>query len=284
MTVEFHPLCMALPDMADEPFKALVEDIRVNGLRHDIVLFEGAILDGRHRYRACLTCGVVPRFVTFDGDDPLAFIISENVTRRHLSESQRAMVASRLANRPVGGTYSHSANLQNEIVTRDHVAKLLSVSDRTIANAVRVREAGIPDLIAKVDGGAITVHEAAKIASLNPKAQARLVAIEERKPRQRELSASLNRSASRNRVDRPEVVAPVEATVRYGSQVLVRLERFATDSMDAAESPEEFANRCVAEMDWDSPRLKGQLMLVLRATAGICALDAALRQAVEARA
>lgn len=284
MTLEFHPLCLALPDMADDAFRALVEDIRANGLRHEVVLLEGTILDGRHRYRACLECGIEPRFVTFDGDDPLAFVISENVTRRHLSESQRAMVASRLANREVGGSYSHCANLHNEIVTRDQAAQLLAVSRRTIANAARVREDGVPELVAKVDAGTITLHEAVKIASLNPKAQTRLLAIEDRKPRQRELSASLNRSASRNRVDRPDFVAPVEASVRYGSQVLVRLERFATDSMDPAESPEEFARRCVAEMDWDSPRLKGQLTLVLQATAGIRELDAALRKGMEERA
>ena len=283
MTMEFHPLCLALPDMAEEAFRALVEDIRANGLRHEIVLLEGSILDGRHRYRACLECGIEPRFMTFDGDDPLAFVISENVTRRHLSESQRGMVASRLANRQVGGTYSHSANLQNEIVTRDQAAKLLAVSDRTIANAVRIRETGIPELVAKIDAGAISVHEGVKIASLNPKAQARLVAIGDRKPRQRELSASLNRSASRNRVDRSDFVPPVEPTVRYGSQVLVRLERFATDSMDVDESPEEFARRCVAEMDWESPRLQGQLSLVLKATAGIRELDAALRRGMEER-
>src|SRR5688572_9487566 len=104
MTMEFHSLCLALPDMSAEAFQALVEDIRSNGLRHDVVLHEGLILDGRHRYRACLECGIEPRFVTFDGSDPLAFVISENVTRRHLNESQRAMVASRLANRPVGRT------------------------------------------------------------------------------------------------------------------------------------------------------------------------------------
>lgn len=283
MTLEFHSLCLALPDMSAEAFQALVEDIRANGLRHDVVLHEGLILDGRHRYRACLECGIEPRFVTFDGGDPLAFVISENVTRRHLNESQRAMVASRLANRPVGRTVN-SANLQNKIVTRDQAAKLLSVSDRTIANAARVREQGVPELIAKVDGGAITVHEAAKIASLNPKAQARLVAIEERKPRQRELTASLNRSASRTRSDRVEQVLPVEAAVRYGSQVLVRLERFATDSMAGSDSPDEFARRCVEEMDWESPRLKGQLSLVLKATAAIRSLDEALRRAMEERA
>jgi len=53
-------------------FAALAEDIRANGLREPIVLFEGAILDGRNRYRACIAAGVDPRFEIYDGNDPLA--------------------------------------------------------------------------------------------------------------------------------------------------------------------------------------------------------------------
>ena len=55
------------------------------------------ILDGRNRIRACLADGVEPRFVEFAGDDPIAFIISANIERRHLDESMRAMRAARLA-------------------------------------------------------------------------------------------------------------------------------------------------------------------------------------------
>ena len=69
--------------------------------REPIVLFEGAILDGRNRYRACMAAGVDPRFEIYDGNDPLAYVISLNLKRRHLDESQRAMVAAKIAN--IGG-------------------------------------------------------------------------------------------------------------------------------------------------------------------------------------
>jgi hypothetical protein len=81
----------------------LENDIRENGLRFPIVLLDGLVLDGRNRYRACKTVGVEPRFQDFNGNgDPVAFIVSVNVKRRHLNTSQRAMIAAKLANMPRG--------------------------------------------------------------------------------------------------------------------------------------------------------------------------------------
>src|SRR5947208_1607289 len=49
-------------------FDALVADFRQNGYKgQPILLYEGKVLDGWHRYRACLEAGVEPRFETFHG-------------------------------------------------------------------------------------------------------------------------------------------------------------------------------------------------------------------------
>ena len=76
-------------------FETLVADIRKNGLREPIWLHQdGRVLDGRNRYRACGRAGVEPRFQTYIGPDDsiLAFVVSLNLHRHHLNESQRAMV------------------------------------------------------------------------------------------------------------------------------------------------------------------------------------------------
>jgi hypothetical protein len=77
--------------------KELAADIRSNGLRHAIVTYNGAILDGRNRYLACLAAGVEPRFKEYEGDNPLGYVTSLNLLRRHLNESQRALVAAKIA-------------------------------------------------------------------------------------------------------------------------------------------------------------------------------------------
>ncbi len=42
----------------DGEYVALKNDITQNGLLHPIVIFEGQVLDGRHRYSACVELGV----------------------------------------------------------------------------------------------------------------------------------------------------------------------------------------------------------------------------------
>ena len=91
MTYTQHPLSAAFPAMSDEDFQALKDDIEVNGQREPVMLFEGMVLDGWHRYRACAELGLSVEKFTFSAtDDPVAFVLSHNLHRRHLSASQRA--------------------------------------------------------------------------------------------------------------------------------------------------------------------------------------------------
>src|SRR5262245_59019511 len=94
--IPFHDAASIFPLLEGEEFESLKADILTRGLQEPIVLYEGKILDGRNRYRACLAVSVQPRFEQYRGDDPRAYVWSLNFERRHLTREQRAALAVRL--------------------------------------------------------------------------------------------------------------------------------------------------------------------------------------------
>jgi ParB-like chromosome segregation protein Spo0J len=91
MTILAHPLADLFPMMEGTALDELTADIKANGLRELIVLFEGKILDGRNRYAACLAAGIdLDECLTeYTGNDPRGFVISMNLHRRHLDQKQK---------------------------------------------------------------------------------------------------------------------------------------------------------------------------------------------------
>jgi len=80
--------------MSEEEYKALVDDIKKNGLIDPIVVHEGKIIDGRHRFKACMELGIELSFVQWNEEGSLVdFVTSKNAVRRHLTASQKAAVA-----------------------------------------------------------------------------------------------------------------------------------------------------------------------------------------------
>jgi hypothetical protein len=93
-----HPAASVFPEMSPAALKELAEDIRQNGLVHAITrTADGVVLDGITRLKACEMAGVEPRFEVYAGSNPVGFIVSSNLKRRQLNESQRALIAAQLA-------------------------------------------------------------------------------------------------------------------------------------------------------------------------------------------
>jgi N6-adenosine-specific RNA methylase IME4 len=172
--IPFHPAADVFPLIPAAEFYQLVDDIKVNGLQESIVLHDGMILDGRNRYLASLAAGVEPTFAPFRGDDPVAFVISANLRRRHLDESQRAMVAAKLATLKIGD------NQHSEGLPIGRGSELLSVGERSVARAREVLARGAPELVGAVEQGTVSVSAAADIATLPRDEQAEVVAKGER--------------------------------------------------------------------------------------------------------
>lgn len=99
-----HPFAEIFPMIEDAELQELAADIKKNGIQEPIVLFQDKILDGRNRYAACKIAEVTPKMRLFTGteDDALRFVTSHNLHRRHLTASQRAMIAAKIADMPVG--------------------------------------------------------------------------------------------------------------------------------------------------------------------------------------
>jgi hypothetical protein len=102
-TRQAHPAAKIFPMMQENELQRLADDIKDNGQREKIVLTkEGLILDGRNRAAACKLAGKVPKTGKWGGKPgtELEFVLSRNIHRRHLDESQRAMAAALAACAP----------------------------------------------------------------------------------------------------------------------------------------------------------------------------------------
>jgi hypothetical protein len=85
--------------MSSEQFELLLTDVSVNGVIEPIVLYEGKILDGNNRYKAHRAGGGIHKLPTveFEGTraEALAYVLSRNQYRRHMSSAERAILSVR---------------------------------------------------------------------------------------------------------------------------------------------------------------------------------------------
>lgn len=175
-----HPAADIFPMLGAGEMAELAEDIKARGLLDAIVLDgEGRIIDGRNRLEACRIAGVKPRFIEYMGSDVLGYIVSKNLKRRHLTESQRATVAAELV--PMladearkrqghgltapGKTLSANLREASDGKAADKAGELMGVSGRSVEDALAVQRKA-PELFDRVKAGDIAVSTARKAAEL----------------------------------------------------------------------------------------------------------------------
>lgn len=166
--LEFHEVASIFPLMVGQEYINLKNDIKNNGLIDPIILYENKVLDGRNRYNACIELEIDPTFIEYAGEqEPLDYVLSKNLHRRHLNETQRTLVASKIANMQRGEYHGNqyievSANLRIPKVSQVKAAKMLNVSPRSISS-VKAIEREAPELLPKMESGEMSAHEAQTI-------------------------------------------------------------------------------------------------------------------------
>ncbi len=86
-----------LPKMSEEEFAELKASISAEGQHYSIIANEDLeILDGHHRFKACVELGIEPDFEVRKFEDKLLekkFVIEANLRRRHLNNFQLVELA-----------------------------------------------------------------------------------------------------------------------------------------------------------------------------------------------
>lgn len=148
--LQFHEYCLLFPQADDKTLSDMADDIAKNGLTESIITYEGKILDGRNRYLACMQVNVEPHYTEYRGDEPLQFVVSKNLHRRHLNASQRALLADQVYKMAKAG----------DRITLGQAAKQLNVSQSNVQRAAQVNENASPAVKQAVMDGVTSLNKA----------------------------------------------------------------------------------------------------------------------------
>ena len=129
-----------------------------------ITLYDNKVIDGWHRLRACMNLGLEPMLTELDGD-PVDFVIGQNIHRRHLTASQRAMaLATCNAWRGIGSNQHDKLSYQYDTsLSIRELADNAKVSKVTAQRAKQVSQKGTEDIKEKVKKGAMTLAQAVQV-------------------------------------------------------------------------------------------------------------------------
>jgi ParB/Sulfiredoxin domain len=169
---EFHPIANIFPLMTGDEFNRFKEDIKARKQQEPIIIYQEKILDGRNRYNACKELRLTPDIKPYDGYDPLGFVLSANLHRRHLNESQRSMIAAKLSSLKLGAN-QHT----KEGPSIEEASKRLNVGKASVERARKVIDDGDPELVKAVEQNKVRVSAAAtKLLSKTPDEQRKILA------------------------------------------------------------------------------------------------------------
>lgn len=142
VTLERHELSAMFGDMPEDERLEMQEDIKANGLREPIVLLDGKILDGWHRYLCLCALGrPLNKYNSYEFDpvedkcDATTYVHSRNLFRRQLTADERVrIVAMQMGYESPGRGGKQSAR---KGPTMEAVAAAAKVSKATAVRALK---------------------------------------------------------------------------------------------------------------------------------------------------
>lgn len=145
MEYTVHPAAEAFPMLDGKDYLELRASIEAQGQLNPVLVQRGVILDGRNRKRACEDIGIGVIYEEVETDDPIAFVVAQNLTRRHMSTDQRAAIAAELANmtradaNAIGnakqGKKTQSSNDPCDKISIKQAAGMMNVGEATVKRA-----------------------------------------------------------------------------------------------------------------------------------------------------
>lgn len=154
--MKLHKYCAVLPKMVDDEFQALKADIKEHGLLEPIVIYEDAILDGRHRQLICEELEIKPDYIQFEvlgyNGSALDYVISKH-QRRNLTSDQKAILADKVANLKDG----ERQVLTNEKVTLSEALKSTGASKGQVGKLRKIKKIN-PEIIERIESGETSIN------------------------------------------------------------------------------------------------------------------------------
>jgi len=150
---EYHEICLWSPFIEDTVNK-VANRMKLSGFdrNQSVVLYEGKILDGRHRYLAAVKAGIDPIFSEFQGtrEEAIEYVTMKQVERGHWSnEAKEYYYAKRAA--ALGVREQGDRSNDRSLPTQQEHAQSLGVGEATVRRWEKDRKeiAEDPELSAK---------------------------------------------------------------------------------------------------------------------------------------
>lgn len=179
------------PEAKTEDFTRLLDDIRTNGFdpKQPVTIYEGEVLDGWNRTKACQELGIKPPTVIFTGTDAeaIAFVMRTN-KRRNLNSGQWACIAAdaddllaviregveKERREKQAATQEKVAPLSDKKLpdsqpqrSTEKAAELFNTNRTYVNQAVKMKSAA-PEVFEKVKAGKMTMQDANKAVRAIP--------------------------------------------------------------------------------------------------------------------